>query len=244
MFRQWTPPSRPESHPSLLHRRGGLYTRATAVPWWPLVGVSAAAAAITSACRPSPTDNACAGNPLTERFRTIEPTRDQRQLYEGGARRAQVADATDVSKKRAQVIVDTVFSSIVETVHRGEKLELRGLGSFRIRHREPRRGRNPKTGEQVDVPSKRVAYFNPGEKLKALINRQPVQPSRRRCHSSRRCQVRRDLCTGPGCLHQRRERATTLTAKRFIFTIDYSDNALPATLTLSADTAMAEDVEP
>ena len=87
----------------------------------------------------------------------------------------QVADATGVTKNRAEIIVDTVFSSIVEAVHRGEKVELRGFGSFRIRHREPRRGRNPNTGDQVNVPSKRVAYFKLGKELKALINRQPVQ---------------------------------------------------------------------
>ena len=86
-----------------------------------------------------------------------------------------MADATDVTKKRAEIIVHTVFSSIVEAVHRGEKVELRGFGSFRIRHCEPRRGRNPKTGEQVDVPSKRVAYFEPSKELKTLIIRQPVQ---------------------------------------------------------------------
>ena len=88
----------------------------------------------------------------------------------------QVADATGVTKKRAEIIVDTAFSNIVEAMHRGEKVELRGFGSFRLRHREPRRGRNPKTGERVDVPSKRVAYFKPGKELKALINRQLVQP--------------------------------------------------------------------
>ena len=88
----------------------------------------------------------------------------------------QVADAASLTKKRAEIIVDTVFSSVLEAVHPGEKVELRGFGSFRLRHREPRRGRNPKTGEQVDVPSKRVAYFKSAKELKALINRQPVQP--------------------------------------------------------------------
>ena len=58
-------------------------------------------------------------------------------------------------------------------LHRGEKVELRGFGSFRLRRREPHRGRNPRTGDRVDVPSKRVAYFTPGKELKALINREP-----------------------------------------------------------------------
>ena len=55
-----------------------------------------------------------------------------------------VADAAGLTKKRADIIIDTLFSSITETMHRGEKVELRGFGSFRLRHREPRRGRNPK----------------------------------------------------------------------------------------------------
>ena len=88
----------------------------------------------------------------------------------------QVANAAGLTKKRAEIIIDTVFASITDAVHRGEKVELRGFGIFRIRRREPRRGRNPKTGEQVDVPSKCVAYFKPGKELKALINREQAQP--------------------------------------------------------------------
>ena len=56
-------------------------------------------------------------------------------------------------------------------VHRGEKIELRGFGSFRLRQREPRKGRNPKTGDKVDVPPKKVPYFKPGKELKDLLNR-------------------------------------------------------------------------
>ena len=88
----------------------------------------------------------------------------------------EVTHVAGLTKKRAEIIVDTVFGSIVETLHRGEKVELRGFGSFRLRRREPRRGRNPRTGEPVDVPSKRVAYFKPGKELKELINRDPAQP--------------------------------------------------------------------
>ena len=88
----------------------------------------------------------------------------------------QVAEAAGLTKKRARIIVDTVFSSIAETVHRGEKVELRRFGSIRLRRREPRRGRNPKTAEPVDVPSKRVAFFKPAKELKALLNREPARP--------------------------------------------------------------------
>ena len=90
----------------------------------------------------------------------------------------EVARVADLTKKHAEIIVDTVFSSIVEALHRGEKIELRGFGSFRLRCREPRRGRNPKTGDRVDVPSKRVPYFKPGKELKELINREVDQAGR------------------------------------------------------------------
>ena len=88
----------------------------------------------------------------------------------------EVAHVAGLTKKRAEIIVDAVFGSIVETLHRGEKVELRGFGSFRLRRREPHRGRNPRTGDLVDVPSKRVAYFKPGKELRELINRAPAQP--------------------------------------------------------------------
>ena len=87
----------------------------------------------------------------------------------------EVAHVAGLTKKRAEIIVDTVFDSIAETLHQGEKVELRGFGSFRLRRREPHRGRNPRTGDRVDVPSKRVAYFKPGKELKELINRDPAQ---------------------------------------------------------------------
>ena len=88
----------------------------------------------------------------------------------------EVARVADLTKKHSEVIVDTVFRSIIEALHRGEKIELRGFGSFRLRRREPRKGRNPKTGDRVDVPSKRVPYFKPGKELKELINRKAEPP--------------------------------------------------------------------
>jgi integration host factor subunit beta len=87
----------------------------------------------------------------------------------------EVAQVADLTKKAAERIVETVFGSIVESLHREEKVELRGFGSFRLRRRAPHRGRNPRSGERVDVPSKRVAYFKAGKELKALINREPAQ---------------------------------------------------------------------
>ena len=88
----------------------------------------------------------------------------------------EVARVADLTKKHSEVIVDAVVHSIINALHRGEKIELRGFGSFRIRRREPRKGRNPKTGDRVDVPSKRVPYYKPGKELKDLINSEEIAP--------------------------------------------------------------------
>lgn len=81
-----------------------------------------------------------------------------------------VARAAELTKKDAERLVELVFESIIETLNQGEKIELRGFGSFRVRERGARRGRNPKTGDPVDIPAKRVPYFKPGKELKELIN--------------------------------------------------------------------------
>ena len=88
----------------------------------------------------------------------------------------EVSRVSDLTKKHSEVIVDTVFESIIDALKRGEKIELRGFGSFRLRKREPRKGRNPKTGDKVDVPPKRVPYFKPGKELKDLINKDTGEP--------------------------------------------------------------------
>ena len=82
----------------------------------------------------------------------------------------EVVRVTGVSKKHAEIIVNTVFSSIIEALRSEDKIELRGFGSFRVRKRRSRQGRNPKTGDRVDVPAKRIPYFKPGKELKDLIN--------------------------------------------------------------------------
>ena len=81
-----------------------------------------------------------------------------------------VARAAELTKKDAERLVEIVFESIIESLNHGEKIELRGFGSFRVRERGARRGRNPKTGDPVSIPAKRVPYFKPGKELKELIN--------------------------------------------------------------------------
>ena len=67
-------------------------------------------------------------------------------------------------------VVDVFFAEICERLARGGRVELRGFGAFSTRDRDPRRGRNPRTGEGVDVPAKRVPYFKPGKEMRARLN--------------------------------------------------------------------------
>ena len=83
---------------------------------------------------------------------------------------ARVSQAVEMTKKDSEIIVDTIFESMVKALHASDRIEIRGFGSFRTRQRQPRIGRNPKTGARVEVPSKTVAYFKPGIELKAMIN--------------------------------------------------------------------------
>jgi integration host factor subunit beta len=82
-----------------------------------------------------------------------------------------VSVEAEMTKKDAEQLVEIVFDSIVGSLNKGEKIELRGFGSFRVRERNARKGRNPKTGTAVSIPAKRVAYFKPGKELKELINK-------------------------------------------------------------------------
>ncbi len=86
----------------------------------------------------------------------------------------EVSRVTEVTRRDAELIVESVLGSIVQALRAGDKVQLRGFGSFRTRQRRGRIGRNPKTGEQVQVPPKRVPYLRPSTGLPALINGPPV----------------------------------------------------------------------
>lgn len=82
-----------------------------------------------------------------------------------------VADAVNLTKKDTEVVIDTILDGIANALREHDgKVELRGFGSFRVRDRRARQGRNPQTGQPVQVPPKRVPYFKPGKELKALLN--------------------------------------------------------------------------
>jgi integration host factor subunit beta len=82
----------------------------------------------------------------------------------------EVAKESELTKKDAEVIVQTVLDSITDALQRGEGIEVRGFGSFRIRIRSPRQGRNPKTGLDVSVPAKKIPHFKPGKELRDIVN--------------------------------------------------------------------------
>lgn len=88
-----------------------------------------------------------------------------------------VSQVVEMSRKDSEVIVETIFDSIIKSLHAGDKIEIRGFGSFRTRPRKARIGRNPKTGARVDVPAKRIPFFKPSKELKDLVNTRQESPA-------------------------------------------------------------------
>ncbi len=82
-----------------------------------------------------------------------------------------VTSLGDLTRHDGEVIVDTMFEAVVEALKLGDKIEVRGFGSFRTRQRNARTGRNPKTGSRVEVPAKRVPFFKPSKELRDQVNR-------------------------------------------------------------------------
>ena len=83
---------------------------------------------------------------------------------------ARVAEVTELPKKDVTRVVDAVFQTISETLQKGEKVQLVGFGSFEVRERSARKGRNPQTGEEIEIPASKVPAFKPGKALKEGIN--------------------------------------------------------------------------
>lgn len=84
----------------------------------------------------------------------------------------EVSRTVSMTRRDSEVIVETIFDSIIKSLRAGDKIEIRGFGSFRTRQRRARMGRNPKTGEQVAVPARKVPFFKPSKELKDGINSQ------------------------------------------------------------------------
>ncbi len=86
-----------------------------------------------------------------------------------------VADCTPhISKKDTEVVVNTIFDAMTDALRKGERIEIRGFGSFQVKVREAREGRNPKTGEMVNIPAKRTPFFKVGKELKEMVDRVPA----------------------------------------------------------------------
>lgn len=81
-----------------------------------------------------------------------------------------VAQRSNITKSRAELVVNCVFDSMTAALERGEGIEIRGYGSFTVRHYHAYDGRNPRTGKAVSVPEKRLPFFKVGKELKALVN--------------------------------------------------------------------------
>jgi integration host factor subunit beta len=82
----------------------------------------------------------------------------------------EVSRVVEMTRKESEIIVETIFDSIVKSLRGGDKIEIRGFGSFRTRQRQARIGRNPKSGERVEVPAKRIPFFKPSKELRDLVN--------------------------------------------------------------------------
>ena len=83
-------------------------------------------------------------------------------------------DHPDLTGKEIERVVSAFFDSVTEQLQQGGRVELRGFGAFSTRERDARKGRNPRTGEPVDVSAKRVPYFKPGKEMRERLNIQEV----------------------------------------------------------------------
>jgi integration host factor subunit beta len=81
-----------------------------------------------------------------------------------------VANKTNITKSRAELVVNCIFESMTDALKNGEGIEIRGFGSFSVRQYKPYNGRNPRTGNPVNVASKRLPFFKVGKELKEKVN--------------------------------------------------------------------------
>lgn len=79
-----------------------------------------------------------------------------------------------LTQRDADAAVKTILDAMSDALVRGHRIEIRGFGSFAIHHRPPRTGRNPRTGESVHIPERRVPHFKPGKALREALGSQPV----------------------------------------------------------------------
>ena len=78
--------------------------------------------------------------------------------------------AVDMPKRKGEIVVNTVLRCIIDALADGERVDLRGFGSFRVSARDDRTGRNPRTGELIDIPAKKVPLFRAGKEFRRRVN--------------------------------------------------------------------------
>jgi len=100
---------------------------------------------------------------------TKQPTLTKADLIE------EVLRITELPRKESATIDETIFDNIIQSLQQGQKIEIRGFGSFRTRERRGRVGRNPKTGAKVEVPAKKIPFFKPSKELKDFVNSAEAQ---------------------------------------------------------------------
>ena len=83
---------------------------------------------------------------------------------------AVAAKVTNFSRKDVEIIVETLFESMAQSLSDGDKVEIRGFGSFKIKERDGRQGRNPKSGENIFIDAKKVPFFKAGKEIRERIN--------------------------------------------------------------------------
>ena len=83
----------------------------------------------------------------------------------------EVCQAIELPKNESDLVVCAIFDSIVRALRSGDKVEIRGFGSFHTRQRRARIGRNPKTGARVEMPQKKIPFFKPGKALRDVVER-------------------------------------------------------------------------
>lgn len=93
----------------------------------------------------------------------------------------QIYEKVGFSKKESSEIVELIFDTMKETLERGEKIKISGFGNFVVRQKRPRIGRNPQTGEEIEISARRVLTFRPSQVLKSALNegREPSTPASR-----------------------------------------------------------------
>jgi len=84
-----------------------------------------------------------------------------------------LSEQSNIPRKKVEQVVNIIFETISDTLVKGDRVEVRGFGSFSTKLYEPYTGRNPRTGIQIQVPAKRLPFFKAGKETKVIVDRKP-----------------------------------------------------------------------